>query len=54
MGGGGGAGGGGGVGGGETAVLPQLYGRLNLNLVRAKATAILSRWIPSSSLSVSY
>ena len=31
----------------KSAVLSELYSRLNLHLVRANATAILSRWLPS-------
>ena len=31
----------------KSVVLSELYSRLNLHLVRANATAILSRWLPS-------
>ena len=31
----------------KSVVLFELYSRLNLHLVRANATAILSRWLPS-------
>ena len=31
----------------KSVVLSDLYSRLNLHLVRANATAILSRWLPS-------
>ena len=31
----------------KSAVLSELYSRLNLHLVRANATANLSRWLPS-------
>ena len=31
----------------KSAVLSELYSRLNLHLVRANATAILSKWLPS-------
>ena len=31
----------------KSAVLSELYSRLNLHLVSANATAILSRWLPS-------
>ena len=31
----------------KSVVLSELFSRLNLHLVRANATAILSRWLPS-------
>ena len=30
----------------KSVVLSELYNKLNLHLVRANATAILSRWLP--------
>ena len=33
----------------KSAVLSELYSRLNLHMVRANATAILSRWLKFSS-----